>query len=158
VSERPNPPINYFGPSILWKAFCWSWWWVIPLCVIQALACFYVPQWLNRPVYVATHFLKEASSDFSRKDGESERPLADRERSLGRHASVLDPVLEYGELRAAPSLSNPANIEAELRRRRKVQNGGSKQIMSISYADTDSEHAARIRTGIASQYLRVRSD
>lgn len=157
MSERPDPPINYFGPSILWKAFCWSWWWAIPLCVIQALACFYLPQWLNRPVYVATHNLKEVSSDLSRND-ESELALADRQRSLVRHASVLNPVLEFGELRAAPSLSNPATIEAELRKRLKVQSSGSKKVMTISYEDSDAEYAARICNAIAGQYLRVRSD
>ena len=157
MSEQPTPAINHFGPSILWKAFCWSWWWAIPICVIQTLACFYLPQWLNPPVYVATHFLKEASSDFSRNN-ESEFALADRQRSLVRHSSVLNPVLEFGELRAAPSLSNPATLEAELRRRLKVENGGSKKIMSISYEDSDAEYAARICNAIAGQYLRVRSD
>ncbi|MEM7561164.1 MAG: hypothetical protein AAF394_18730, partial [Planctomycetota bacterium] len=158
MSERPNPPINYFGPSILWKAFCWSWWWAIPLCVIQGLACFYLPQWLNRPVYVATHFLKEASSEFSRTEGENERALADRQRSLVRHASVLNPVLELGELRSAPSLSNPATIEDEFRKRLKIQSGGSNKIMSISYEDSDAIYAARVCNAITEQYLRVRSD
>ena len=112
MSERPNPPINYFRSSTLWKALCWSWWWAIALCVIRALASFSLPPWLNRPVYVAAHFSKEASSDFSQNDSKSEHALAAQQRNLIRHRSVLDQVMEIGELRAAPSLSNPATSEA----------------------------------------------
>ena len=142
--ERPDPPINYFRSSTLWKALCWSWWWAIAICVIRALASFSLPPWLNRPVYVAAHFSKEASSDFSQNDSKSEHALAAQQRNLIRHRSVLDQVMEIGELRAAPSLSNPATSEAELRKRLQAQTGSRSKMMLISDEDADAEYAARI--------------
>ena len=148
-----------FDPWILWIAFRRHWGWVLPVGLVLAALGALGVQATFEPTYVATHFLR-ANQDWvldSSLHRES-RDLARSEKNLITHASVLNPVLELGELRAAPSLSNPLTLERELRKRISIGNGGSSELLTVSYEDSDAEYAARICNAIVEQYLRIRSE
>ena len=107
------------------------------------------------PEFEAIHIM-QANQDFvlSRDLMEVQKDLVRNERPLIMSPLVLDEVLALPELKSVPSLSNPDTAEFEIRRRLKVSNAGSDNLLTISFRDTDRKQVAKVANAIADSFKR----
>lgn len=160
TSQRGNsqPHKGTFDLWMLWLAFRRHWAWCIPLGLLIAAIGSYGVWNTFEPEYEATHLL-EVNRDyvvFRGLDDLSQTDFARNERQLIMNGLVLDPVLADPSLKAAPSLSDSATAEREIRKRLNVTNGGTQKYLLINYRDTDPIQAANVCNAVAESYQRIR--
>lgn len=110
------------------------------------------------PRYTASHLLEPNNEFILYKNVmPSMSDLAQTEAPIVLNSLVLEPVLSDPRLRSAPSLSDPAAAEENLRKNLSISLAGSSARMMIQYTDTDRDAAAKICNAIASSYLSVRA-
>lgn len=146
-----------FDPWLLWIAFRRHWFWALPLGLLLAAgAGFFVYRGFV-PEYQATHIL-EANRDYVVFQGVISAPddLANVEKQILLNALVLDPVLADPEVCKSPSLRDPSERERNLRQRLTVGTAGTKQLLTVSYRETDPEYSALVCNAVVDSYLRQR--
>ncbi len=111
------------------------------------------------PVYQASHLLKANNDYLVYPDVmPTLEKLAETEKPLFFRSIVIDPVLADAEVRKAPSLSDPETAEATLRKKLKVNGGGTPTQLVISYEDSTAEAAAMVCNAVVDSYLRQRDE
>jgi capsular exopolysaccharide synthesis family protein len=144
-------------PWLIWVAFRQSWYWAVPLgAILASLGAYYVHRSFV-PEYRASHIL-EANREYVVFQGILQAPvdLVQNERPLIYNQLVLGPVLSDPKICEAPSLTDPASREANLRRNMSVSDAGTRTLMQISYKDTDPVAAAKVCNAIVRSYLDQR--
>lgn len=158
-SEKPALTSSkmVFDPWLLWVAFRKHWGWILPVGALLACGAGWFVWRSFVPEYEATHIL-EANRDYvlSRSVGPIIHDLARSERQLITNAIVLDPVLANEALTKAPSLSNPATAERQIRQHLQIGNAGTGNLLTISYRESDRKMAAEVCNAIAESYLQAR--
>ena len=157
--NRPAAPAEApaFDPWLLWVAFRRHWFWVLPFGALLAVgAGFFVYRGFV-PEYQATHIL-EANRDYVVFQGVMTAPndLANVEKQILLNSLVLDPVMADPEVCKSPSLRNPQERERNLRQRLLVGTAGTKQLLTVSFRETDPEYAALVCNAVVDSYLRQR--
>lgn len=157
VKKTTSQTSTAFDPWLIWVAFRRHWAWAISSgLVIAAIGGVLV--FLTFEVeYEATHILQANRSFVLSKDLlEVSKDLAKNERMIILSPEVLGEVLGDPELKSVPSLINPETRESELRNRVKISNGGSDNLLMISYRDTDQKQVAKVANAIAEEYKKER--
>ena len=155
--EPPSQATAAFDPWVFWVTFRRCWWFAIPIgTMLSGLMALYVLKSFV-PIYSASHLL-EANQDFVvfQHVMPAVKNLASTEKALFFNAIVLDPVLAEPSCRTAPSLSDPATAESNLKQNLRVTSGGTESRLLVSYKDSDPVAAANICNIIVESYLRQR--
>ena len=154
-SKNPSTPSAVaFDPWLLWVAFRRHWAWIISVGTVFATIGSLVVYSKFVPEYEATCIL-QANQDFvlSRDVIPSTKDLARNERLIILSPVVMGGVLSNPELRSVPSLADANTRETEVRNRVRISNGGTDDLLLISYRDTDKSQVAKVANAIASEYV-----
>lgn len=159
MRPQPHGESKSFDPWLLWVTVRRTWYWAIPVGLVLACMAGFGVLATFEPRYRAQHLI-EANEDFILYKGvmQTVDDLARTEKTIFFNEVVLRPVLSDPALRNAPSLSDPKLAERNIRQNLKVSNAGSRARMTVSYEDSDRNHAAKVCNAIVAAYMRQRSD
>ena len=142
---------------LIWTAFKRHCVWALPAGVLTSIlgACAVLA--VVAPEYEATCIL-QASHDFvlSKDVIDVGKDLATNEFPLIMSPEVLDVVLEDPQFKSLPSFSNPELREREIRKRLRVNTGGTDSLLLIGYRDSDKKQVAKVANAIAESYVTER--
>jgi len=159
ATSQPNDPWQElpFDPWLVVATLRRNWFWATPIgLVLAACAAFFV-YWTFTPEYLASHLL-EANRDFVVFQGMMQSPtdFVQNERPLIENHLVLSPVLANAKVNEAPSLRDINRRELNIRRNLSISDAGSRNLLKISYRDSDPASAANVCNAIAKSYLQQR--
>ncbi len=148
-----------FDPWILWVTFRRCWPWAIPTGAVLASVVAFVVLQSFEPRYRATHLLEANDQPILFKGVmPTVTDLARSQKAIIFNRIVLDEILDNPDLCAAPSLTDPETAETNLRDNLSISNAGSKDLLHVSYEDTDRVAAAEICNAVVAAYLHRRAD
>ncbi len=156
--KKPSaPPGPAFDPWLLWVALRRHWAWTVSTGLLVAVVGATVVFVTFEPEFEATHILQANRNYVLSKDlVDVSKDLAKNERMIILSHEVLSEVLADPELKSVPSLSDPETRESEIRKRVKISNGGSEDLLMIGYRDTDRKQVAKVANAIAEEYKKER--
>jgi succinoglycan biosynthesis transport protein ExoP len=159
TTQQANDPWQElpFDPWLITATIRRNWPWAAPVGLVLAMVVSFLIYRTFMPEYLASHLL-EANRDFVVFQGIMQGPseLVQNERPLIENHLVLSPVLSDAKICEAPSLRDASTREVNIRRNMSISDAGSKNIMRISYRDTDPVAAAAVCNAIARSYLQQR--
>ncbi len=146
-----------FDPWLVTATIRRNWPWACPTGLVLASLVSTFVYFSFVPEYLASHLL-EANRDFVIFQGIMQGPseLVQNERPLIENHLVLSPVLSDAKVCEAPSLQDVHSREINIRRNLSVSDAGSRNIMRISYRDSNPVAAANVCNAIARSYLQQR--
>lgn len=146
-----------FDPWLVTATVRRNWPWACPAGLVLASLVSTFVYFSFVPEYLASHLL-EANRDFVIFQGIMQGPseLVQNERPLIENHLVLSPVLSDAKVCEAPSLQDVNTREINIRRNLSVSDAGSRNIMRISYRDSNPVAAANVCNAIARSYLQQR--
>ncbi len=155
--KPPVAPGAAFDPWLLWVALRRHWAWVLSSGLVLAVIGATVVFFTFEPEYEATHILQANRSYVLNKEmADNSKDLAKNDRAIILSPEVLGEVLADPALKSVPSLSKEATRESEIRRRIKISNGGSEDLLMITYRDPDRNQVANVANAIAEEYKTER--
>lgn len=157
TKKATQPATPAFDPWLLWVAFRRHWAWVLSAGTVLAVVGAAAILLAFEPEYEATHILQANRNYVLSKDTvASAKDLAKSDRVIIMSPEVLGDVLADPTLTKVPSLADAATRDAEMRRRLRISNSGSEDIVAIAYRDTDRNEVHKVANAVADEYIKER--
>lgn len=146
-----------FDPWLIWLAFRRHWVWAVPVGATLASVAASVVFLTFVPEYEAVQIL-QANKDFvlTKDLVDPQKDLSRSEKQLILSPIVMGDVLANPAMKSVPSLSDPLTNNREIRRRVKISNGGSPDLLLIGYRDRDIKQVAKVANAIGASYIQER--
>lgn len=125
------------------------WVWAIPAGMVMAIIAAFVVHFMEVPEFEATHILQR-SGDL----GDAPNNFVTNGRAIIMSPLVVDELFADPELKLVPSFADPIKRKIELRKRVKLSNGGTSNLLLITYRDTDKAEVAKVANAIAALYVQ----